>query len=130
SIGALKREVGDGRNPRDAKVLLAQEIVERFHGAIAAERALTDFEARFRHGAIPENLPEVHIDGSEQTITVAQAMKQAGLTSSTSEAWRMIDQGGVRIDGQKVTDRHVSLARHSSVVIQVGKRKFARVYLD
>ncbi|MBL8399152.1 MAG: tyrosine--tRNA ligase [Candidatus Accumulibacter sp.] len=130
SIGVLRKEVADGRNPRDAKVLLAQEIVGRFHGLVAAEQVLTDFEARFRHGAIPENLPEVCLDGSAQPMTLAQAMKQAGLTSSTSEAWRMIDQGGVRIDGQKVSDRHALLARHSCVVIQVGKRKFARVHLD
>lgn len=130
SIDNLKKEVANGKNPRDVKVMLAQEIVGRFHGPTDAEKALTDFENRFRHHAIPENIREVHLNDSAQPISLAQALKLAGLTSSTSEAWRMIDQGGVKIDGEKVTDRNLSLARHSNMIIQVGKRKFARVFLD
>ncbi|HPP46537.1 MAG TPA: tyrosine--tRNA ligase [Accumulibacter sp.] len=131
SIDSLKKDVADGRNPRDVKVLLAQEIVGRFHGVIGAEKALTDFENRFRHHAIPEDIPEVHLDESlPQPLSLAQALKLAGLTASTSEAWRMIDQGGVKIDGEKVLDRTLSLARHRNVVIQVGKRKFVRLFLD
>lgn len=131
SIDSLKKDVADGRNPRDVKVLLAQEIVGRFHGVIGAEKALTDFENRFRYHAIPEDIPEVHLDESvPQPLSLAQALKLAGLTASTSEAWRMIDQGGVKIDGEKVIDRTLSLARHRNVVIQVGKRKFVRLFLD
>ncbi len=129
AIENLRQEVAEGKNPRDVKVLLASEIVGRFHGPLIADKALTDFETRFRHHAIPDDIPEVHLDDSIAPISLAQALKLAGLTSSTSEAWRMIDQGGVKIDGKKVNDRNLPLARHSNMVIQVGKRKFARLFL-
>lgn len=128
-ITRLRREIGEGRNPRDVKVLLAQEIVERFHSRRAAEEALADFEARFRQGAIPEEIEEFGVACGPGGIAIAQVMKQVGLTSSTSEAMRMIEQGGVRLDGEKVSDRALELKAGVTVVLQVGKRKFARIAL-
>jgi len=121
-----KEEVVAGRNPRDIKVAFAQEMVERFHDRPAAERAAADFEARFRQGALPENMPEVAVSASAP-VALVQVLKQAALTASTSEAMRMIEQGGVRIDGERVTDRALTLAPGTTVVLQVGKRRFARV---
>ncbi|MEZ5614865.1 MAG: tyrosine--tRNA ligase [Rhodocyclaceae bacterium] len=129
-ITCFKREVAGGRNPRDIKVLLAQEIVQRFHSRQAAEDALADFEARFRQGAIPEDIEHANISCATEGMGIAQVMKQAGLTASTSEALRMIEQGGVRLDGEKVSDRQLVLKPGISVVLQVGKRKFARVSLS
>jgi len=122
-----KREVTEGRNPRDVKVAFAQEIVERFHGRPAAEAALADFENRFRAGAMPETMREVMVDAPTDGIALPLVLKQAGLTSSTSEALRMIEQGGVKMNGERVSDKALKLARGSEVVLQVGKRKFARV---
>lgn len=122
-LAGMKREVQEGRNPRDVKVMLAQELVERFHSRRDAERALEDFQARFQRGALPETMPEV----SMPAASVAQILKQAGLVSSTSEALRMIDAGGVRLDGEKVSDKTLVLKAGATVVLQVGKRKFARV---
>ncbi|EXI90014.1 MAG: Tyrosine--tRNA ligase [Candidatus Accumulibacter sp. BA-94] len=127
AIDALQREVAGGRNPRDAKVLLAGEIVERFHGAAAAARALADFEARFRHGAIPDDIAEVSLQPGAEPLTIVQVLKQAGLTASTSEAMRMIDQGGVRMDGNRVDDKHLVVPVAGTFVLQVGKRRYARV---
>lgn len=127
-IETLRREVREGRNPRDAKVALAQEIVARFHGQQAANEALADFEARFRHGAVPDDIEEVALSGGGPWV-LPQVLKQAGLCASTSEALRMIDQGGVRVDGEKVTDRALVLAGNGPFVVQVGKRRFARVSL-
>lgn len=121
----LKREVGQGRNPRDVKVLLAKEIVARFHTVREADLALEDFEVRFRKGGMPEEMPNIHVSAG----SIAQVLKTAGLTSSTSEAFRMIDGGGVRLNGERVLDRDVILVAGKSVVLQVGKRKFARVEL-
>ena len=123
----LKNEVASGRNPRDIKVLLAQEIVERFHDRAQAEDALADFESRFRQGAIPEDIPDVSLQSADGGIAVAALLKQAGLLASTSEALRMIGQGGVRIDGVKIEDKNLVLAAGAAYVVQVGKRKFARV---
>lgn len=125
-IESLKRQIADGRNPRDVKVELAQEIVARFHGTAAADAALADFESRFRMGGVPDEMSEIVVPAAEG-ITVAQALKQGGLCASTSEALRMIDQGGVRIDGEKVGDRSARLMGQTTVVVQVGKRKFVRV---
>ncbi len=127
-ISALRQSISEGRNPRDVKVLLAQELVARFHGGAAALAALEDFETRFQRNAIPDDIPEVSL-ASEGGVSVVAVLKQAGLTSSTSEALRMIDQGGVRIDGDKLTDRGLVLKPGAVVVLQVGKRKFARVTL-
>ena len=125
-VAGWKREIMSGRNPRDIKVTFAQEIVERFHSRVAAEAALRDFESR-HHGGIPEDLPDVTLTVGDAGIGIAQLLKQAGLTPSTSEAHRMIEQGGVRLDGEKVTDKALTIARGKTVVAQVGKRKFARV---
>ena len=126
-IADLRSEVGDGRNPRDAKVMFAQEIVARFHGAAAAEDALADFEARFKQGAIPDDIQEVALQAVEGGLPVVQVLRLSGLTASTSEAMRMIAQGGVKIDGEKVADKEVVIPVGASHVLQVGKRKFARV---
>ncbi|HMV17783.1 MAG TPA: tyrosine--tRNA ligase [Rhodocyclaceae bacterium] len=128
-VAGLKEAVQTGRNPRDVKVALAQEIVARFHGEPAADAALTDFEARFQRNAIPDDLPDVAISGGETGLSVVAVLKQAGLTGSTSEAMRMIDQGGVRLNGEKVSDKGLVLKAGAVVVLQVGKRKFARVTL-
>ncbi len=124
-IAGLKEEVAGGRNPRDVKVMLAQEIVARFHSQKDAEDALADFEARFQRGALPDEMPELSIAAGP----VAQVLKQAGLVASTSEALRMIDGGGVRIDGEKLSDKSLVLTVGDTIVMQVGKRKFARVSL-
>jgi tyrosyl-tRNA synthetase len=127
-IHGWRREVEGGRNPRDVKVALAQELVERFHSRPAAEKALAEFEARFRDGAMPEEIPEVTLPAAGEPLAITQVLKQAGLTPSTSEALRMIDQGGVRLDGERVSDKGLKLGR-GTYVLQVGKRKFARVTL-
>lgn len=129
TLRQFKSEVDAGKNPRDVKVALAQEIVARFHGLAAAEQALADFEARFKQNAIPDGLPETVIPCGSSGIGIAQLLKQAGLTPSTSEALRMVDQGGVKIDGEKVSDRALVLPVGTNAVFQVGKRKFARVRL-
>lgn len=124
-IAGLKLEVTEGKNPRDVKVMLAQELVARFHSQRDAERALEDFQARFQRGALPDDMPELAVAAG----TIPQVLKQAGLVSSTSEALRLIDGGGVRIDGDKVSDKTRVLAAGTIAVLQVGKRKFARVSL-
>ncbi len=122
-----KAEVEGGRNPRDIKVGFAQEIVARFHGKAAAEAALADFESRFRQGEIPADIATIVLQGGADGIAIASALKEAGLTASTSEALRMIAQGGVKLDGEKVGDKALKLAAGTTVVAQVGKRKFARI---
>ncbi len=129
-ITALRADIEGGRNPRDVKVLLAQELVARFHGARAAEEALADFEARFQRNAIPEDLAEVRVAVGAEGLPVFQVVKQAGLTGTTSEAIRMIEQGAVRLNGERVADRSLLLAAGETVVLQVGKRKFAAVVLE
>ena len=129
-IARLRREVGEGRNPRDVKVMFAQEIVTRFHGAAAAVDALTDFEARFKQGAIPDDIAEVVLAGIDGGLLIVQVLRQAGLTASTSEAMRMIAQGGVKADGEKVSDKDVLIPSGASLVLQVGKRKFVRVTIS
>ena len=123
----VPNDVVEGRNPRDIKVLLAQELVERFHSAKDAVDALADFEARFRQGALPDDLQDVRLDNGGVPMPIVQALRQAGLTASTSEAIRMIEQGGVRADSEKVADKGTVLPVGVAVVLQVGKRKFARV---
>ncbi|WP_370264461.1 tyrosine--tRNA ligase [Limnobacter sp.] len=129
-IEALKQACEQGENPRNAKVALAQEIVARFHSPQAAADALAEFEARFKQGALPEDLPECHVtlpDG-EQDAALAWVLKGAGLCESSSDANRNIQQGGVKIDGEKVNDKALRLNK-GTYVIQVGKRRFAKVNL-
>jgi len=130
TIRNWKKEVEDGRNPRDIKVGFAQEIVARFHDQAAAAKALADFESRFKQGEIPEDIPEFTLVAGSEPLPLSQILKQAGLTSSTSEAMRVIEQGGVKLDGEKVSDKGLKLSAGGPFVIQVGKRKFARVRLS
>ncbi len=128
-IEGMRAAVGEGRNPRDIKVLLAQELVERFHDRRAAEEATEEFEARFRRGQLPDDLPEVIVQAGEGGTSIVQVLKQAGLTGSTSEAMRMISQGAVRLNSERVDDKDLLLSAGEAVVLQVGKRRFARVTL-
>ncbi len=128
-IGQFRQDVAAGANPRDIKFLLAEEIITRFHDAAAAESAKQDFIARFARGAMPDEMPEVTLEMEADRLGVAALLKQAGLTASTSESFRMIQQGAVKLDGEKVTDKGLELPRGSVVVAQVGKRKFARITL-
>jgi tyrosyl-tRNA synthetase len=125
-IAALKAEVQAGRNPKDAKVMLAREITARFHSVPAADAAEQDFANRARHG-IPEHLPEVSLQGAP--LPIGALLKQAGLVPSTSEGLRMIEQGAVRLDGAVISDKALKVGA-GTVVVQVGKRKFARVRLS
>lgn len=128
-IAHWKKEVAQGRNPRDIKVQFAKEIVARFHSQQAADAALDDFETRFKQHAIPDEMPEISLATGATPLPIVQILKQAGLTASTSEALRMIEQGGVRLNGEKVSDKTLTLSPGEPVVVQVGKRKFARVTL-
>ena len=116
-IARLKRECADGRNPRDAKVELAQEIVARFHSRQAAETALAEFESRFRDHAMPESMPEVTLHSGGKGLALPQVCKQAGLTASTSEAMRLIEQRGLKVDGEVVSDKALVIARGTTVVV-------------
>ncbi|MBB2484928.1 tyrosine--tRNA ligase [Mitsuaria sp. WAJ17] len=122
-IAALKKEIEGGRNPKDAKVMLAKEITARFHSAAAAEAAEADFNNRAK-GGIPDDIPEVSLSGAP--LGIAAVLKSAGLVASNSEGMRMIEQGGVRIDGAVISDKALKLEA-GTVVVQVGKRKFAKV---
>ena len=130
TIAKWREEVTLGRNPRDIKVLLAQEMVARFHSRLAAEQALTDFEARFRQGVLPEDMPEVSVNATDGSIGIAQLLKQAGLVESTSDALRMIIQAAVKLDGERVSDKALTIKVGATVVAQVGKRKFARITIQ
>lgn len=127
TIAGWREQISAGANPRATKVRFAQEIVARFHGAAAADRALNDFEARFKQGAIPDVMPEIRLQANNGGLPITQVLKQAGLTASTSDAMRMIGQGGVKMDGDKISDKTRVLNAGACVVLQVGKRKFARV---
>ena len=126
-IELLKAEVAAGRNPRDVKVMLALELVARFHTAQAADDALSEFEARFRQGVLPDDMPELMLRSDGRSLALVQILKQAGLTASTSDAIRMIEQGAVRANGDKVSDRARTVAAGETVVLQIGKRRFAKV---
>ena len=130
TVRQWKDQVAQGGNPRDVKVRFAKEIVARFHGVEAARRAQEDFESRFREGALPEDMPEVTVKAPEGGILIVHLLKQAGLTPSTSEAQRMIEQGGVKLDGERVSDKGLKLRAGTTVVAQVGKRKFARIRIE
>jgi len=127
-IEALKKDAEQGTNPRDIKIKLADEIVERFHGAKAAEDAQKEFINRFRHGQMPETMPEFNLDADEAgELWIGRVMTASDLTASSSVAISMIRSGAVKIDGEKVTDRDTKITSGSTHIIQVGKRKFARV---
>jgi len=122
----LRQRVAEGGNPRDIKFLLCEEIVERFHDHKAAIKARETFIARFRGGAMPEDIPEKILDTGGEGVGIAAALTQCGLTSSNSEAFRMLKQGGVRIDGEKISDRSLTLQTGFEGILQVGKRKFCK----
>ena len=126
-IEGLKRQVADGTNPRDIKFLLGQEIVARFHDGQAAEAAQAEFVARFQKGAMPDDMPEMSLPAVDGGLGLASLLKEAGLVGSTSEAFRMVKQGAVRIDGERIEDKSLAVAAGSTHVFQVGKRRFARV---
>lgn len=128
-IDALKKAVADGMNPRDAKFELGTEIVARFYDDAAAEDARQEFISRFQKGAMPDEIPEKALDSKDGELGIAHLLKDAGLVSSTSEAFRMIKQGAVKIDGERVEDRGLQIKAGSTHIYQVGKRKFARVTL-
>jgi tyrosyl-tRNA synthetase len=129
-LESLKSEVEGGRNPRDVKFLLCEEIIERFHDRKAAVAARETFIARFQQGQMPEDIPEKTLETGGDGIGIAAALSQCGLTSSNSEAFRMIQQGGVRIDGEKVSDRSLRLEAGFEGILQVGKRKFCKAHVE
>ncbi len=126
-IEQFKQDIEAGKNPRDIKFLLAEEIISRFHNRASADKARENFIARFQKGAMPDEMPEHSFAAGSDGLAIANLLKDAGLTSSTSEANRMIKQGAVKIDGEKVTDNKVTIAAGTTHVYQVGKRRFARV---
>ena len=134
TIASWKVQVKAGENPRNIKVRFAQEIVARFHSQAAAESALIDFQTRAK-GGVPDDVPERRIDigshnNGSDSIGIASLLKMAGLVESTSEAMRAIEQGGVKLDSEKVTDKNLQLNKGTTVVAQVGKRKFAKIILN
>ncbi len=129
-ISALRQSVVDGRNPRDVKFELAKELIARFHDLAAAERAQADFIARFSQGALPENIEEITVSSQDGRIAIANLLREAGLVASTSEALRMIRQGAVKIDSEKLEDEKLLLNAGSVAVFQVGKRRVARVTIS
>jgi tyrosyl-tRNA synthetase len=126
-IARLRRECDEGRNPREAKVLLAMEIVERFHTPQAADAARAEFDARFREGALPSDIPAVTLHANGAGIAIAQLAKQAGIVDSTSDALRLFAQRGLKVVGDVVADKSRVVASGTTVVVQAGKRRFARV---
>lgn len=126
TIAELKSECENGRNPRDAKVLLAKEIVARFHDDKAADAAEAEFNHRFRAGAVPSDIPEVNVAAPDGEIGIARLIKEAGLCPSTGEANRNIDQGGVRLEGERISDRGLKV-KPGTYTLQVGKRRWAKV---
>jgi tyrosyl-tRNA synthetase len=128
-IEAFKQEIAIGKNPRDIKFLLGEEIVARFHDQSLANQARENFIARFQQGAMPEDMPEMVLSAPDGVLPIANVLKEAGLTGSTSEALRMVRQGAVKIDGEKLTDGKQEIASGTTHVYQVGKRRFARITL-
>jgi tyrosyl-tRNA synthetase len=129
-IEGFKAEIAAGKNPRDIKFLLGEELVDRFHGVGEGAKARESFIARFQKGAMPEDMPEITLNSDGKGMTLAALLSQAELVKSTSEAIRMVQQGGVRIDGDKVEDQKLEIAANTTHIYQVGKRRFARVTLS
>jgi tyrosyl-tRNA synthetase len=129
-LDQLKMEAAEGRNPRDIKYMLAREIVERFHSVGDARRAKEEFVNRFQKGAMPTRIVEKVVNSSGEKMPIATVIKEAGLVASTSEALRMLEQGAVRIDGERVTDRDRKIGIGDAGIFQVGKRRFARIRVD
>ncbi len=128
-IGQFQQQVGEGANPRDIKFLLAEELITRFHDSASAAKAQESFIARFQKGAMPDEIPEIALEAVTDGLPIANLLRDAGLVSSTSEAIRMIKQGAVKIDGERVEDKELRISAGTQAVFQVGKRRFARVSL-
>ena len=128
-IQKLREDVAGGMNPRDAKFLLAEELAARFHDAAAGQQARENFIAQFQKGKLPDDMPEIALEVGADGMAIANIIKNAGLTESTSEAVRLIAQGGVRMDGEKLSDKNLHLKAKTSFILQVGKRRFAKVNL-
>jgi tyrosyl-tRNA synthetase len=126
-VEQLRAQVEEGLNPRDAKFQLGEELVDRFHGVGAGKKALDAFIARFQKGAMPDEMPEFTLKAQSGVLPIANLLKEAGLTKSTSESMRMIKQGAVKIDGERVEDTGLQIPSGGTAVFQVGKRRFARV---
>ena len=126
-IESWRRQIEEGLNPRDVKIRLAEELVERFHSAADAKRAHEEFDSRFRKGQMPDEIEEKRVQGVDDGLPIANLLKEAGLVKSTSEAMRMIKQGAVKIDGEKISDPSMSVKMGSDHIYQVGKRRFAKV---
>jgi tyrosyl-tRNA synthetase len=128
TVAEWKAQVAAGENPRNIKVRFAQEIVARFHSQAAAEKALEDFQTRAK-GGVPDEVPEVRVALEGDSVGIAQLLKMAGLVESTSEAIRAIQQGGVKLDSEKISDKNLQIQKNTTVIAQVGKRKFAKIEL-
>jgi tyrosyl-tRNA synthetase len=128
-LQSLREQVAAGLNPRDAKFQLAEELVERFHDREAAHRARDSFIARFQQGAIPDNLAEIRVAAGEKGVLITQLLKAGGLVASTAEALRLLEQGGVRVDGEKILEKNLLITGKKTVILQVGKRRFAKIVL-
>lgn len=126
-IEGFRQEIDQGKNPRDVKFLLAEEVIARFHSVQAATSARQSFIAQFAKNKIPDNIPELNFDASDEGYPIANLLKDAGLCSSTSDAMRMIQQGAVKIDGEKIADKSIRIQSGTEAVFQVGKRKFAKL---
>lgn len=129
-IKKLREDVANGANPRDIKFLLGEEIAARFHGTDAAQKAREHFIAQFQQHKMPEDMPEVTLSVTAQGMLITHILKAAGLVESTSEAGRLIQQGGVRIDGEKIQDKNLLLNAETTIILQAGKRRFAKVILN
>ena len=129
-IDGFKQEMEQGKNPRDIKFLLAEEIIARFHSEAEATSAREGFIAQFAKNKVPDDIPELSFDAPEEGYPVANLLKDAGLCGSTSDAMRMIKQGAVKIDGEKIADKSVKIIKGTAAVFQVGKRKFARLTIN
>jgi len=128
-IKKLRDDVANGMNPRDVKFLLAEEIAARFHDAAAGQKARENFIAQFQKGKLPEDMPEISLEVTAEGMSIINIIKNTGLTESTSEASRLVVQGGVRIDGEKVSDKNLHLKPKTTFILQVGKRRYAKVNL-
>lgn len=126
-IETFKKDIAGGKNPRDIKFLLGEEIVARFHSETAATQARENFIARFQKGQMPDDMPDVSLQASGAGLRITNLLKNAGLTKTTSDAMRMIKQGAVRVDGQRIEDNKTEIKAGSTHVFQVGKRRFARI---
>ena len=129
-LDELREGVRDGGNPRDVKMVLAEEMTTRFHGDEASRLAAEDFARRHRRGQTPDDMPEVNLTGTDGGIAMGELVRRAGLAKTNAEAMRLISQGAVRLDGERVSDRAMVVPAGSTSVVQVGKRRFARVSIE